>query len=142
MFSLILFFLINTQIITNIEAETKFTDPNLIIKTSGIKVGEQYSKYQIALAIQRLYQLKLFETIEVDTIHIADGVQVKFIVKEFPILQDVKFFGNRKIKTKDLIEKTKIKIGEVVTNQKIFDWKLAIQDLYKQKGYILIKVNV
>ncbi|MEO0076583.1 MAG: outer membrane protein assembly factor BamA, partial [candidate division WOR-3 bacterium] len=142
MFSLILFFLINTQIITNIEAETKFTDSNLIIKTSGIKVGEQYSKYQIALAIQRLYQLKLFETIEVDTIHIADGVQVKFIVKEFPILQDVKFFGNRKIKTKDLIEKTKIKIGEVVTNQKIFDWKLAIQDLYKQKGYILIKVNV
>lgn len=142
MIPLILILLLNNQIITNVTAETKYTDANLVIKTSNLKPGDQFSKFQIAQAIQRIYQLKLFETIEVDTIQIADGVQVKFIVKEYPMLQDIKFFGNRKIKTKDFIDKANIKIGEVVADQKLFDWQTKIQELYKEKGYILAKINV
>lgn len=142
MIPLVLVFLLNNQIITNITANTKFTDANLVIKTSGLRQGDQFSKFQIAQAIQHIYQLKLFETVEIDTVQIADGVQVKIMVTEFPFLSDIKFFGNRKIKTKDFIDKANIKIGEVLTNQKLFDWQTKIQELYKEKGYILAKINI
>lgn len=142
MIPLILSLILNSQVITDITAESRFTDTNLIVSTSGLKIGDQFTKFQIAQAIQRIYQLKLFENIQVDTARIADGVEVKFTVTEFPILQDIKFFGNRKIKTKEFLDKANIKVGEIVTNQKLFDWQTKIRDLYKEKGYILVKTNI
>lgn len=129
-------------IIIGISAQTKFTDSTLIVKTSGLKVGDRFDKQELATAIQRIYQLKLYETIEVDTTHIADGVIIRFLVQEYPQVKDYMFFGNNKIKTKELKEKINIKIGEVLTNQKLFEWQIKIQDLYKEKGYILTNVNV
>jgi outer membrane protein insertion porin family len=140
--NLILTLFLTTQVITNIDAQTQFTDSVLVIKTAGIKVGDQYSKHEIEQAIRRIYGLRLFETVAVETLRIADGVRVNFVVTEFPILKDVKFFGNRKIKTKELLEKTNVKIGEIVSNQKMFDWQLTIQDLYKEKGYILANIQI
>jgi len=142
MIPLIIALILNSQVITNITAESRYTDANLIISTSGLKQGDQFSKYQLAQAIQRIYQLKLFEQITVDTTRLADGVQVKFKVKEFPVLADIKFFGNRKVKTKDIVSKTNAKVNEVVTNQKLFDWQTKIQELYKEKGFILANVLV
>jgi len=139
---LLLAFLIQGQIITNISIDTKYTDAELAIKTAGIKQGESFSKLELAKAIQRVYQLKLYETVDVETTRVADGIKIKFLVKEFPVLNDIKFFGNRKIKVKELIDKTGIKIGEILTDQKLFDWQTKIQDLYKEKGYILAKINI
>ncbi|MCX7785377.1 MAG: outer membrane protein assembly factor BamA [candidate division WOR-3 bacterium] len=131
-----------SPIIIGLSAQTKFTDSTLVIKTSGLKIGNRFDKQELATAIQQIYQLKLYETIEVDTTRIADGVIVRFVVQEYPIIKDYKFFGNNKIKTKDLKEKTNIKIGEVLTNQKLFDWQTKIRDLYKEKGFILTNIKV
>ncbi|MEO0132543.1 MAG: outer membrane protein assembly factor BamA [candidate division WOR-3 bacterium] len=131
-----------TQIIIGFEVDAPFTDPQFIIQNSGLNVGSQYSEYEINQAIKRLYNLKLFEMVAVETSQVADGVKIRFRLKEFPIIKDIKFFGNRKIKTKDILSKTKIKIGDVVTNDKLFDWKLNIQDLYKEKGYFVANINV
>ncbi|MEO0091855.1 MAG: outer membrane protein assembly factor BamA [candidate division WOR-3 bacterium] len=131
-----------SPIIIGISAQTKFSDSTLVVKTSGLKIGDRFDKQELATAIQRIYQLKLFETIEVETTRIADGVIIQFVVQEYPIIKDYKFFGNNKIKTKDLKEKTNIKIGEVLTNQKLFEWQTKIRDLYKEKGFILTNVNV
>lgn len=142
MISLLLIFFLNNQIITDITAQTKYTDTNLLIKTTGLKQGGQFSKLELAQAIRRIYQLKLYETVEVETTRIADGVKIKFIVTEFSVLNDVKFFGNRKIKTKEFLDKANIKLGEIVSNQKLFDWQTKIADLYKEKGYILAQINI
>lgn len=142
MISLILTLFLTTQVITNIDAQTQYTDVSLIIKTSGLKIGDAYAKYEVEQAVKRIYGLKLFETVDVETLRIADGIKLKFVVTEFPVLKDVRFFGNRKIKTKELLDKTTIKIGEIVSNQKLFDWQLLIQDLYKEKGYILADIQI
>ncbi len=142
MIPLILIFFLNNQVITNVTAQTKYTDSTLVIRTAGLKPGDQFSKLELAQAVRRLYQLHLFETIDVDTARLADAVSVKFIVKEFPVLKDIKFFGNRKIKAKDFIEKTNIKLGEIASDQKLFDWQTKIEELYKEKGYILAKINI
>lgn len=141
MLPLIIALVIHSQIITNVTAQTKFTDANLVIRTSGIRQGDRFSKYELSQAIQRIYQLKLYETVVAETTRIADGVAIKFIVTEFPILKDFKFFGNRKIKTKEFIEKTNIKNGEVLSNKKLFDYENTIKSLYKEKGYILAEIN-
>jgi len=139
---LILLFFLNNQVITNVTAQTRYTDSTLVIRTAGLKPGDQFSKLELAQGVRRLYQLHLFETIDVDTTRLADAVSVKFIVKEFPVLKDIKFFGNRKIKAKDFIEKTNIKLGEIASDQKLFDWQTKIEELYKEKGYILAKINI
>lgn len=142
MIHFILSLFLTAQVITNIDVQNQHTDANLIIKTSGIKVGDQFSKFEIEQAIRRLHALRLFETVEVETLRIADGIKLKFVVSEFPVLKDIKFFGNRKIKTKEFLEKSAIKIGEIVSNQKLFDWQLAIQELYKEKGFILADIRI
>ncbi|MCS7258147.1 MAG: outer membrane protein assembly factor BamA [candidate division WOR-3 bacterium] len=139
---LILFLIYYSQIIIGIDTDARFTDSQFIIQASGLNIGSVYSQYDIAQAIKRLYSLRLFETIDIETTQVADGVKIHFRVKEFPIVKDVKFFGNRKIKTKEILDKTKIKIGDVATNDKLFEWKLSIQDLYKEKGFLLVNINV
>lgn len=142
MINLILTLLLTTQVITNIDAQTQFTDASLVVNTAGLRIGDTFSRHDIEQAIRRIYGLKLFETVDVETLRIADGVRVNFVVSEFPTLKDVKFFGNRKIKSKELLEKTGVKIGEIVTHQKLFDWQLTIHDLYKEKGYILANIQI
>lgn len=142
MINLLLTIFLTSQIITNINVDSKFTDPDLIIKTSALKTGDIYSDFEIEQAVRRIYNLNLYESIEIETLQVADGIKINIRVKEFPQLRNYNFFGNRKIKTKDLLEKIGIKTGDVITNQKLHEWRFKIQELYKEKGFILANIQI
>jgi outer membrane protein insertion porin family len=130
------------QIIIDINAQTKFIDSTFVIQSSGLQIGNQYNPYDLAQSIKRLYSLKVFETIEAETTRVLDGIKIKFLIKELPTLKEFKFFGNQRVKTKELLDKTKIKIGEIVSFQKLFEWKQTIQEWYKEKGYLLANISI
>lgn len=129
------------QIIISLEATTQTVDSLLVINQSGLKVGSELMPSDIPNAIRRIYNLGFFAQVEVDTVLIGDGVKVKFILTESPRLKKVDFSGNRKIRTKELKDKINAKEGEILTEKKIFDWEQKIKERYKEKGYILIKIN-
>ncbi|MEO0093838.1 MAG: outer membrane protein assembly factor BamA, partial [candidate division WOR-3 bacterium] len=128
-------------IIIGLEATTQTTDSLLVITQSGLRIGEELTPSDIPNAIRRIYNLGLFSQVAVDTWLIGDGIKLKFIVTEYPRLKKIDFSGNRKVRNKELKELVNAKEGEILTEKKIFDWQLKIKDRYKEKGYILAKIN-
>ncbi|MEO0128849.1 MAG: outer membrane protein assembly factor BamA [candidate division WOR-3 bacterium] len=122
--------------IANITVDAQFTNKDLIIQTSGLKIGEQFKESMIPQAINNLYRLRLFDYIAIDTTIIADGIFVKINVTEAPFLNgEPKFIGNKKIKKGDLLKKVELKNGQVLTKKTIFDARLKIIDLYAEKNF-------
>lgn len=139
--SLILALFCSNPIIIDLQATTQATDSLLVINQSGLKLGDELTQFDIPNAIRRIYNLGLFAQVEVDTVLIGDGVKLQFIVTEYPRLKKIEFSGNRKIRTKELKDLLNAKEGEILSEKKIFDWQVKIKDRYKEKGYILAKIN-
>lgn len=135
----------NRLVLLDISAHTVTADPELVIRTSGLTPNSVYttSSFRTALAeaIRKIYELGLFSQIQADTTRIADGVKLTFFLKEYPKLKSVQFEGYRRIKKKDILAKLKFREGEILTNKKIFDLKQELLNLYKEKGFLLVKIE-
>jgi outer membrane protein insertion porin family len=141
-FIIFLFFsnLLFSQIIYQVKAQTEFVDTLTVLNLSGIKAGEKLSSEKVAEAIKRLYKSGLFADIRAETLATNKGIILTFVTKDNPLLKEIKFFGNQKIKTKELLEKIKYKKGEVLSEYKIFTYQREILKLYKEKGFVSPKV--
>ncbi|MEO0094395.1 MAG: outer membrane protein assembly factor BamA [candidate division WOR-3 bacterium] len=121
--------------IANISVEAQYTNKDLIIQTSGFKLGEQFKETMIPQAINSLYRLRLFDHISIDTTIVADGIFIKINVAEAPFLSgEPQFIGNKKIKKSDLLKKIELKNGQVLTKKAIFDARVKIIELYSDKN--------
>jgi len=132
----ILFFFLIQYTIVDIDVEAKQTDPQLIRDASGIKIGSEFRSSDIQSAVRNLARLKLFNFIAVDTSVVGDGIFVRIIVEEAPLLKSIpQFKGNQKIKNKEVKEKINLRIGQVITDNVIFESKDKILKLYQSKSF-------
>jgi outer membrane protein insertion porin family len=133
---MILFFFLLNYTIADVDVEAKWSDHQLIIESSGIKVGNTFEDSQIRKAIENLSRLRLFNFIAVDTSIVGDGIFVKIIVEEAPYLKGVpQFTGNKRIKDSDLLKKTELRAGQILTDKTIFDARSKILSFYKEKHF-------
>ncbi|MGQ9534228.1 MAG: outer membrane protein assembly factor BamA [bacterium] len=129
-------FIIFTYTIANVTTDAQYTDKELIIQTSGLKIGEQFKESAIKQAINNLYRLRLFNNIVIDTSIVADGIFINISVDEAPFLSSSpQIIGNKKFKKGDLLKKIELKEGNVLTKKAIFDARIKIIDLYTEKNY-------
>ncbi len=129
-------FILFTYTIANITVDAKYTDKELIIQTSGMKIGEQFKESAIKQAINNLYRLRLFNNIAIDTSIVADGIFINISVDEAPFLSGKpQFIANKKIRQGDLLKKIDLKDGQVLTKKAIFDARVKIIDHYNEKNY-------
>lgn len=128
-------FLINL-VISDIKVDSRWTDTDLIIESSGLKVGAEFKERMLGEAILNLNKLRLFNFVALDTTIIADGIFIKIMVDEAPFLSGKpEFVGNKAIKDKDLEKKIELKEGQVLTHQRLFEAKRKILDLYAEKNF-------
>jgi outer membrane protein insertion porin family len=132
-------------VLLSVSARSATADTLLIVRTAGLNRGQALTsnalRTTIEDAIRRVYGLGLFSQVEAETSRIADGVRVTFVATEFPKLKSVDYEGFRRVRKKDLDAKVKAKEGEVLTDKKVFDWRQEILKLYKEKGFLLVKVD-
>jgi len=137
----LLLFLISYNIV-DIEVETKWTDSQLILEASGLKIGNEFRSDDITNAINNLSRLRLFNFIAIDTSIVGDGIFFKIAVEEAPFLTNApKFEGNEKIKNKVLKDRIDVRIGQVITDKLIFESKNKILELYKEKSFYYTTVQ-
>jgi outer membrane protein insertion porin family len=129
--------------IISVEAQTQRADSLVVVRASGLNPGDPLTASDLQSAIRRIYATGLFSRITADTYRIADGVRVVLRVTEFARLKakGVHFIGNHKITTKDLNKRLAAKDKELLTEARIFEWTQQVSDLYKDKGFILSKVQ-
>ncbi len=132
-------------VVLSVAAETRTADSTLVLRTAGISQGQVMSatafRAELADAVARLYNLGLFSQVTADTTMISDGVRIVFRTSEYHKLRKAVFEGYRRLKLKDLESRTNITPGVIVSDKKVFDWKHEVTKLYKEKGYLLVRVE-
>jgi outer membrane protein insertion porin family len=132
-------------VVLSVSATASSTDTSLIVRTAGLGRGEPLTqaalRNELQDAVRRIYGLGLFSQVEVETTRIGDGVRVVFNVEEFPRLKSVAYEGFRRVRKKDLESRVKSKEGEILTDKKVFDWQTEILQLYKEKGFMRVRVE-
>ena len=129
------------QTIISIEARGRYSDSLSIIKAAGLNKGDSLTRDNLAGAIRRLFASGQYASVEADTFRVADGVRVLFRVREYSRLKakGLHFTGNHKVGTRELEGKLAGKEKDIITDKALFDWTQKIRDLYKTKGYALVK---
>lgn len=130
-----LLFLLNYTIV-NVDIDAQWTDPQLILQTSGLEVGGEFDDADITRAIENLSRLHLFNYVAIDTSIVGDGIFLTIAVDEAPFLKGFpEFIGNKKLSKKTLRNKIELTSGQVLTDKTIFDAKHTIITVYEEKYF-------
>ncbi len=136
---------IDRVVVLSVRAQTVTVDSLHVARTSGISPNSILTaaglRDELSTAIRRLYSMNLFSQVSVETTRVADGVHVLFRTVELPRLDKVVFEGYRRLRLKDIESKVKSQPGEILSAKKVFDWQQEILKLYKEKGFLLVKVE-
>jgi outer membrane protein insertion porin family len=124
------------QTVSSVEVEgQESVSSDRIIATFGLHAGSQYSPEKIRTGVKRLYNLGAFSDIRI-TSEEKDGVALTIHVIERPVVSSVKFEGNDEIDDEELSAAVEVKPGLNLSPAKIAAGKVAILDLYRDKGYL------
>ncbi len=113
---------------------------NLILSVIGFSKGDQLTSSMTQDAVKRLYGLGFFKDISIEAEEVTGGLELTIKVGELPKLTAISFNGNKKIKTKDLLESIGLETGKFISPNLIFEKKNEILTQYADKGYFLTEV--
>lgn len=101
-----------------------------------IKPGDRYSLEKARDDIKSIYRLGYFENVYLETEKKNHELEVVYVVNEKPVIVDLRFSGNDKVKDDDIEEVIQIAEGEIVDFRRVDLSLNAIEDLYKQRGFV------
>jgi len=102
-------------------------------------IGSEFSLEVFWEIQETLYALDYFEEIEANAEPGDDQQQsviVAFTVKEKPSVEEVSVEGNRRLRKGEILENVLIAVGDMVTEVQAELDALAVEELYREKGYI------
>ncbi|MEE9260121.1 MAG: outer membrane protein assembly factor BamA, partial [Candidatus Scalindua sediminis] len=106
-----------------------------------IKEGDIYDPQAMSQDVDAIWLLGFFDNIEVEVEPYEDGIKLIFLVTERPVVRDVIFIGNRKIKTKKLEEAVELRKGDYLKYYLLKSGEDKIREIYEKKGFHLVDVK-
>ena len=113
----------------------------VVMNAIKMKEKEAYDPDKIREAMKNIYKTGFFSDVQVDVKDTPEGKSVTFVVVERPPISEISISGNKKIKTEDLKDKVKIKVGSVLNTEKIKETIDEIKKHYASKNYYGAKVT-
>ena len=118
------------------------TSENTILFTSGLRKGLTITATEFQRAIKRLWNLGLFQNIQLRyDDESPEGLTITIIVEENPILGALRFEGNKKIKNKKFDEELDLTQGQRIRPNTLHETSKKIKQLYAEKGYLQADVS-
>ena len=113
------------------------TSENTILFSAGLREGQTITPADFPRAIKRLWQLGLFQDVQIKYDEESDeGLSLSINVKENYILGQIIFNGNKKIKDRKFDDEITLSKGQRIKPNTIRETKELIQNLYIEKGYL------
>jgi outer membrane protein insertion porin family len=103
--------------------------------------GQEFSPEVLTQDVRELYGSGFFDDIEVDLERLAEGVVLRFVVRERPSVSAVTFEGNEEIDKDDLTEGIELKSNTILSPPAVRRSIQKIRDLYAEKGFFLAEVE-
>lgn len=116
-------------------------DRDLILSTCGIKIGDTFSADHISSAIRSLYQLNVFDDVNITVEEINRGLRLNIIVDELPIITRLTYEGNKAISSNKIEETGVLRLGTYWSPIVQAENNRRILSEYKTKGYNLAEIN-
>ncbi|MBT4139306.1 MAG: outer membrane protein assembly factor BamA [Candidatus Latescibacteria bacterium] len=135
---------VRDQVIKEIRVRgNSYTETSLIQGQSGLYEGQRLGSEDAGRAIRNLFKMGLFGDVKifVDS-DVVGGVAVEIVVIEYPQLGTVKFDGNKALKDKKLKRELGFIKAQMIKPQQMKRATNKLVELYKDKGFLLAKVEV
>ena len=124
----------------NVEGNTTTSD-KMIKYSAGLRDGTQIQRADISTAITRLWDLGLFEDVNIVLNNESQyGVEITIKVSESPILNQVLFEGMT-VREGRFREKIELRSGQRIKPNSLEKAKRKITEIYKDDGYFNIEVS-
>ncbi|MFH1830158.1 MAG: outer membrane protein assembly factor BamA [Pseudomonadota bacterium] len=104
-------------------------------------VGAPLNLDRIDEDIKSIYKLGQFRDVKVDSESVPGGVKITFILDEKPLISEIAFEGNKKIKDEDLYSEVKQRTFTVLDEKAVAESIQAIRAAYAKKGFYLAEVS-
>jgi len=114
---------------------------SVILSNMRTTVGGVYSAASVEEDVRNLYATGFFTNLAIKDEPLGDGVKVNVVVQPKPLVKEIVFRGESKIKESRLKKEIKSKIGEPLSEQQISADTDKIKDYYLSKGYNQVQVS-
>ena len=121
-----------------VEGQTS-AEPSAIIANTGLKVGDELvlPGDQARTAIERLYNLRLFDDIQIFIENrTPEGVYLLIRVRENPRLDRIEITGNDELSESDITKEVNLVKGQIVNRQDLSTIVRSIKRKYDEDGYL------
>ncbi|MFH2145640.1 MAG: outer membrane protein assembly factor BamA [Candidatus Omnitrophota bacterium] len=130
------------RIVRKVEVlNNKVVSVQTILSKLQTRPDREYSAVALSDDIKRLYATGLFDDVSAEVADIETGVKVIFKVKEKPILDEIVFTGQKKIKKSRLLSKMKVKKNEIFDQFKLKEDIETLKKFYAEKGFSLAVID-
>ena len=129
--------------VTQIEIEGNDHVPiGKVMEILDTKPGSLYSKKRLQKDLKKLYESGYFtENLRAVPVATKDGIRVKYVVEENPLVQSISFSGNTLIESSEILPLFREQIG-LPQNANLINKAVAqVEELYQKKGYVLARVD-
>ncbi|MBN1290453.1 MAG: outer membrane protein assembly factor BamA [Candidatus Latescibacteria bacterium] len=132
------------QRIREIDIESNFDVSdfkNLILNQSGLRVGNPLSSDSASQAIRTLWDLDIFSDVRITSEQVENGLKVIIKVDVLPSINRIKTEGFDEYKEEEVLTNLGLVRNLKIGDRKIVKMKDQINAMYKEKGYLLPKVD-
>lgn len=122
--------------------DVKWTNHQVIRSALRLQRGQKLTAMDFKQALDRVWNLGIFDDIKVLGMLRKDTVDILFVFKEAPRIKKFEIKGAKKVKGKKLIDTlNKVFKNKAATERNIFRMKKTIKNIYKNKGYLNTEIN-
>ncbi len=130
------------ELITKILVEgNKVIEESAIRAPMKMKEGDVFSSKVLREDLKSIYQLGFFQDVRAEKRDWERGKAVVFVVEEKPIIKEVKFSGNKALKTSELQEAIDLKPRTVLNLNAVKENMNKILQKYRDEAFFLAGVN-
>lgn len=119
----------------------KIVDKEAILAVMKTKQGEVFDERLIRQDIKSIFKMGFFKDIKVEQEQIPQGVIIRFIVFEKPLLKEIEISGNEAIKDDEIRDVITIKENTILKEKLLTQSIEQIKKLYQKEGYFDVKIT-
>ena len=124
-----------------VEGNQRLSDQD-IQRNARLYKGMNIQGTEIQQGIKRLWNLNRFGDIQIFVDNeTEEGILLRIVVEEYPILGKVEFIGNKKKSKRSLNEELELTTGQILSDFAVFEAKEKIRSLYTEKHYHSVKID-
>ena len=112
-------------------------DPSTIMTYLDIQAGQQFDAYRLNNSLKNLYATGFFA----DVTLYQDGRDLVVKVVENPVINEIAFEGNKKLKDENLAAEVSLRPRTVLTRSKVQSDTERLLDIYRLSGHFAAKVE-